>query len=166
MKKILLMLSFLPFISCAQHTNLKELLESKNSGSVPYISVEQLKMERKNNDSLLILDAREVEEYQVSRLQHAKFVGHKTFSAEKIIKQIPDKKTPIVVYCSLGVRSENIAEKLQKAGYTNVKILYGGIFEWKNKSYSVFNAEGKQTEKVHAFNKKWGKWLKNTEKVY
>ncbi|MFC0521110.1 rhodanese-like domain-containing protein [Mesonia maritima] len=166
MKKILLMLSFLPFISCAQHSNLKELLESKNSGSVPYISVEQLQMESKNNAPLVILDAREAEEYQVSHLQNAKFVGYKNFSAEKITKQIPDKNTPIVVYCSLGVRSENIGEKLQKAGYTNVKNLYGGIFEWKKKGYLVVDSEEKETEKVHAFNKKWGKWLTNAEKVY
>jgi len=33
------------------------------------------------------------------------------------------------VYCSLGIRSEVIAKKLKKAGYTNVFNLYGGIFE-------------------------------------
>ena len=72
----------------------------------------------------------------------------------------------IVVYCSLGIRSEKISEKLKAEGYSNVRNLYGGIFEWKNKGFEVFDSEGKETEKVHAYSKSWSKWLKNGEKIY
>jgi len=71
-----------------------------------------------------------------------------------------------VVYCSLGIRSETIAHKLIKKGYTNVYNLYGGIFEWKNNDFVVLDTEGSETEKVHAFNKNWGKWLTKGKKVY
>ena len=42
------------------------------------------------------------------------------------------RESTIVVYCSVGYRSEKIAEELDKLGFTNVSNLYGGIFEWIN----------------------------------
>ena len=115
---------------------------------------------------MILLDAREPEEFQVSRLKNATYVGYKDFSAEEIQQQFPDKDQPIVVYCSLGVRSEKIGEKLQQLGYKNIQNLYGGIFEWKNNNYPVFTSENKETNKVHAYSRRWSKWLKNAEKVY
>ena len=44
--------------------------------------------------------------------------------------------------------------------------MYGGIFEWKNKGFKVFDSEEKETENVHAFSKEWSKWLKKGVKVY
>ncbi|MBT8318930.1 MAG: rhodanese-like domain-containing protein, partial [Gramella sp.] len=81
------------------------------------------------------------------------------------VKKI-DKDQKIVVYCSIGVRSENIGVKLIKAGYKNVENLYGGIFDWKNKDFPVVDALGKSTEEVHAYSKHWSKWLRNAEKIY
>ena len=70
------------------------------------------------------------------------------------------------MYCSLGIRSEDIAEKLKKVGFTNVRNLYGGIFEWKNKDFKVYDINNNETENVHAFNNEWGKWLKKGVKIY
>lgn len=145
--------------------SLDMLLEIYNTRSVPYVSVEGLRMLQVNED-VVLLDARETEEYEVSHIKSAKFVGFNNFSSEEVSAKLKDKDTPIVVYCSLGIRSEQIGEKLQKAGYTNVKNLYGGIFEWKNKGYQVVDTEGNNTEKVHAFSRLWGRWLTNGEKVY
>ena len=77
-----------------------------------------------------------------------------------------DKNATIIVYCSVGIRSEDIAEKLQKAGYKNVFNLFGGIFEWKNKQNTVVDSTNNPTEKVHTFSKEWSKWLKKGIKVY
>jgi hypothetical protein len=44
--------------------------------------------------------------------------------------------------------------------------LYGGIFEWKNNDFPVFNSEGKETDKIHAFSKEWSKYLYNGIKIY
>lgn len=142
--------------------DLDRALERFNRQSVPYISVDQLKA----TDSTVLLDTRTWNEFSVSHLKNAKWVGHKEFDIDSIIAQIPDRQTPIVVYCSIGVRSEDIGEKLQKAGYAHVRNLYGGIFEWKNQGNPVFDLEGRKTEKVHAFSKYWGKLLKKGKKVY
>ncbi len=137
-------------------------LKKFNKESVPYIQVGELSA----NKTTLLLDTREKEEFEVSHLEDAIWVGHKTFEIDTLLKKIPQKDKQIVVYCSIGVRSENIGEKLQKAGFTNVKNLYGGIFEWKNRGYPVYNADGMETENVHAFSKHWGKLLTKGEKVY
>jgi predicted sulfurtransferase len=92
-------------------------------------------------------------------------VGYKGFEKDSITNKIEDKNAPIVVYCSIGVRSEDIGEKLQKAGFTNVKNLYGGIFEWKNQGNPVYKNK-METDSVHTFNKQWGKLLDKGIKVY
>lgn len=165
MKRLILILLVSPLFSYGQQ-NLSKLLTRYNTGSISYISVEQLKMKESNHDSLILLDAREPEEYAVSHLKNAKLAGFKTFSVEKIESEIPDKSTLIVVYCSVGIRSETIATKLEKTGYMHVNNLYGGIFEWKNKGYPVIDSTGKFTKRVHAYSKSWGKWLKKGKKVY
>jgi rhodanese-related sulfurtransferase len=136
-------------------------LKLLNNESVPYINVDELK----SSENIILLDTRKKVEFTVSHLKNAIWVGYEDFEEEKIRSQIEDKNTPIVVYCSIGVRSEDIGEKLQKAGYTNVKNLYGGIFKWKNQGNSVYNTTA-ETDSVHAYNKIWGKLLEKGVKVY
>jgi rhodanese-related sulfurtransferase len=104
-----------------------------------------------------LLDAREWEEYKISHLPGARFIGYDDFSATSL-KGI-DTNTRIVVYCSVGYRSEKIAEKLEKLGYTHVYNLYGSIFEWANRGYPLFNIQDEPVKKVHTYNKKWSRWL-------
>lgn len=166
MKTILLIFTFLTGIYSSAQGNLSKLLKELNTESVSYISVQELEQLSKQDSEVVLLDAREKKEYEISHLKNATFVGYDRFQLKKTIKKLPNKNAQIIVYCSLGVRSEDIAEKLLKAGYTNVHNLYGGIFEWKNNGYTVFDSEEKETEKVHAFDKDWGKWLTKGEKVY
>jgi len=137
------------------------LLKSMLKNTVTKISVKEL---IPKIDKVVLLDAREPQEYEVSHLKNAKFVGFNQFNINTL-QDIP-KNSEIVVYCSIGVRSEKIGEKLKAAGYTNVKNLYGSIFEWVNQGNQVFNTQNLPTKKVHAFNKKWGIWLNKGEKVY
>lgn len=162
MKRILtIILLFNLQILFAQSGEFKKMLAKNIAQTVPIITVDSLK---NNLDSFIILDAREEQEYNVSHLNKAVFVGYEKFNLVKTIKQISTGK-PIVVYCSIGYRSEKIAEKLQKKGF-KVYNLYGGIFHWKDEGNPVFNTSSKRTEQVHAYDKDWGKWLLNAEKAY
>jgi len=145
--------------------SLDVLLQLNNNESIPYISVEELQILQAKG-TVLLLDAREKEEFDVSHIASAKYVGYNSFSSEEILAEITDKNTPIVVYCSLGIRSEKIGEKLKKNGFTNIKNLYGGIFTWKNKDFPLIDSEGNETENVHAYSKFWGKWITKGKKVY
>lgn len=147
--------------SIAQSKSFDVLLRGLIKKTVPIIKVQELKS--KSTD-VVLLDARELEEFEVSHLRNARYVGFNNFSLEGI-KDIP-KTAPIVVYCSIGVRSEKIGEKLLAAGYTNVKNCYGSIFEWVNQGNEIVDMQNQPTQKIHAYNKKWGVWVNKGEKVY
>lgn len=162
--KILYILTFFLTIQIgsAQET-MSDLLKKYNTKSVPYISVQELAMPK---TEAIILDAREKKEYETSHIKDAFHVGYDEFKIDTVSERIKNKEQKIVVYCSIGIRSEDIAEKLKKAGYTNVFNLYGGIFEWKNKKFPIYNTEGIETDNVHTFSKEWSHWLKNGTKIY
>ncbi len=148
-------------LSASAQKKLERTLKQLNSESVPYIYVNELRL----LEGTTILDTRKRTEYEVSHLKGAIWVGYKNFEKDSVSSKIDDKNTPIVVYCSIGVRSEDIGEKLQKAGFTNVKNLYGGIFEWKNQGNAVYK-NNMETDSVHTFNKQWSKLLNTGVKVY
>ncbi|WP_317047733.1 rhodanese-like domain-containing protein [Pleomorphovibrio marinus] len=148
-----------PF-SYAQSLPFKTLLKSTYEKDFPLVYPEQ------NDflDNAVILDTREKEEFAVSHIRSARWVGYETFTLESVT-DIPKDKT-IVVYCSIGARSQEIGKKLISEGYQNVYNLYGGIFHWVNEENPVFTDEGIQTNSVHTYNKSWGIWVKKGEKVY
>ncbi|MDX1279133.1 rhodanese-like domain-containing protein [Oceanihabitans sediminis] len=164
MKKSILYIFVLLFSAIGfSQENLSELLNKLNTKSVPYISVQELAMPK---TKAIILDAREIDEFQISHIKGAFHIGFNNFNLEETSTLLKNKQEHIVVYCSLGVRSERIAEQLHKAGYTNVRNLYGGIFEWKNNNFPTYNLEKEETDDVHTFSEEWSKWLHNGNKIY
>ncbi|WP_296323999.1 rhodanese-like domain-containing protein [Winogradskyella sp.] len=143
--------------------SLSELLKEYNTESIPYILAEDLSQLK---DNVILLDTRETYEYQTSHIKNSICVGYDNFDITRVEKKIKDKNQLIVVYCSLGIRSEDIAEQLKASGYTNVKNLYGGIFEWKNKSLNTYNSKELLTDSVHTFEEEWSKWLKKGIKIF
>ncbi len=159
--RVTLWLLALSPLACVPQQSLEGILASLNKDSVPYITVKELQ----RDSSHILLDTRDHKEFKVSHMKNAQWVGHKNFNIDSFIKKHPQKNTKIVVYCSIGVRSEDVGEKLQAAGYKNVKNLYGGIFEWKNQGGTVVDLKGKETEKIHAYSRFWAKFLTNGKKV-
>lgn len=153
---------FIGLVKLFSQDAIDKTLNTWNKESIPYIYPDNLPMQ----DSILYLDTRERKEYEVSHLKNAMWIGYKEFDATKFIREVPDRAQPIIVYCSVGVRSENIGEQLKDLGYTKVLNLYGGIFKWKNMGRQVYNSKGNPTDSVHAFNKHWGKLLNKGIKVY
>jgi rhodanese-related sulfurtransferase len=124
--------------------------------TVPTISCTEL---YSNQSKYILLDARERKEYDVSHIRNAQYVGYDQFSATSLSQL--SKDAPIVVYCSVGYRSEKVGEKLQALGFKNVKNLYGSIFEWVNKGYEVVDNSGQIVNKVHSYNALWAQYIKN-----
>ncbi len=109
----------------------------------------------------IILDTREKIEYDISHLPGAIWVGYENFDLNRVKA---NKEDDILVYCSIGKRSNDIALKLQSEGFSDVKNLHGGIFKWVNENYGVVNQSG-NTNKVHTYSMSWSIWLKNGEGV-
>ena len=92
---------------------------------------------------------------------HSSLAGIRADQQSKI-----DKDQEVIVYCSVGYRSERLGERLQKMGFENVKNLYGGIFDWKNQGNNIVNENNLETDSVHTYNKAWSQWLYKGIKVY
>lgn len=147
----------LSFNSFSQKT-IQEAIEKYNQHTVPYISIQALYELQKNEKSYTLLDTRPLEEYQVSHIKNAIWVGYKKFDEANLPKNITKTDT-LVVYCSIGVRSEHIGEKLKKLGFKNVYNLYGGIFDWYNAGWPVYNHKENPTRQVHPYDDYWGKFI-------
>lgn len=155
-------LLFAAFTACGQVKSpaYSAMLKTLLSHSVPEIQVQEAARDSAN---ILFLDAREPKESAVSHIRNAIAVGYDNFDLKKLPEIQKDRR--IVVYCSVGYRSEKVAEQLLAAGYKNVSNLYGGIFEWVNQGNPVFNNKS-QTQEVHAYSRAWGIWLEKGKKIY
>ena len=140
-----------------QNEDFEASLSRLLSFTVPLKSVKDLSSE--DLSDYLILDTREKEEYNTSHIANAKYVGYNDFDINSLSEV--DKDKPIIVYCSVGYRSEKIGEKLQKEGFTKVYNLYGSIFEWANQGMALEDSTKQSTTKIHTYNKKWSKWVFN-----
>lgn len=153
---LLTMVSFAQVKSGAYRLMLKSLLHH----TVPEMQVQAAS---RDSASLIFLDAREPEEYAVSHIAGSVPVGSDHFTLDSLPKL--SKNARILVYCSVGYRSEKVTEQLAAAGYTHVSNLYGGIFEWVNQGHPVVDEQG-PTNRVHAFSPAWGVWLRKGKRVY
>lgn len=146
--------------ACGQKT-FDEKMQSLYKNTVPLIGANELKSKL---GSVVLLDTRAPEEFEVSHIEGARMIDFDNFELEEV-KNIP-KDTEIIVYCSVGYRSERIGEKLQEAGYREVRNLYGGIFDWKNQQLPIVNTQNNPTDSVHTYNAAWAKWLYRGIKVH
>ncbi len=153
------LLLLLPVTGCAQDESFDAMFNRLTRGTVPVVKPADCAKQ----SGLVYLDAREPKEFEVSHIPSARFVGYDDFKIDSV-RDLP-KDAPIVVYCSVGYRSEKIGEELKKAGFTNVSNLYGGIFHWVNTGNPVYSDKGK-TDRVHTYSQRWSKWLERGVKVY
>lgn len=139
-------------------------INSLISRSVDLIHHDELAQMINSGKEVVLLDTRTKPEYEISHIPSALFIDYDRFS-KKMVNKI-DKEATVVVYCSVGYRSEKIGEKLKSMGFKNVTNLYGGIFDWKNNDHTVQNTKAVETDSVHTYNKNWSKWLEKGVKVY
>jgi rhodanese-related sulfurtransferase len=130
------------------------------SFTIPTMSVEEL---QRQQAEVLIFDTREKGEYEVSHLPGARYLGYEHFEASRL-SGVP-KGAKIVLYCSVGYRSEKIGERLKRMGFTQVFNLYGSIFEWVNHGFPVEKSPGRTTYEVHTYNAEWSHWVNNPKMV-
>jgi molybdopterin/thiamine biosynthesis adenylyltransferase/rhodanese-related sulfurtransferase len=85
----------------------------------------------------VVVDVRDNEEWDAGHLPGARHVP-RSFLESRIEGTIPDRDTPIVLYCASGNRSALAAHTLGgMLGYTNVSSMTGGITLWKDRGYEV-----------------------------
>jgi rhodanese-related sulfurtransferase len=143
----------------SQSTAYKTLLNGIYDKEFPLVYLNEKEILQK----AILLDTREKAEFEVSHLKGARWVGYDTFSMESV-RDIPKDK-PIIVYCSVGARSQDIGKKLRGAGYREVYNLYGGIFHWVNEEKPIYSGQ-MTTNRIHVYNRIWSVWVNKGEKVF
>lgn len=106
--------------------------------------------------SVLLLDARSEAEYEVGQLRGA--VRTETLAAALDALSGFDQRPTVVVYCSVGHRSSELAERLLARGVANVFNLEGSIFRWANEGRPVYR-EARRVYKVHPYDEEWARLL-------
>ena len=79
----------------------------------------------------VLLDVREADEYEQGAIPNALHIP-RGFLELQVEGKVPDKSTPVILYCAGGARSAFAAASLQQLGYTDVASMAGGFGKWKN----------------------------------
>lgn len=79
----------------------------------------------KSQPQIKLLDTREESEFAAGHVTGATWMGKGVIERD-IETAVPDKNTPLYLYCGGGFRSALAAEALQKMGYRDVVSVDGG----------------------------------------
>ena len=85
-------------------------------------------------EKMVIVDVREDNEWARGHIPGAVHLGKGVIERD-IEKAIPDRETPLVLYCGGGYRSALAADNLQKMGYRNVISMDGGWRGWTESGF-------------------------------
>jgi molybdopterin/thiamine biosynthesis adenylyltransferase/rhodanese-related sulfurtransferase len=89
------------------------------------------------DEGVAVVDVREAEEYAAGHIPGAKHVP-RSYLESRIEAAVPDRTTPVILYCTSGNRSAYGARTLQRdLGYESVRSMTGGITLWKDRGYAV-----------------------------
>lgn len=128
---------------CGDHPTIKELIDYEQfCGITPEaaqpqaeqvsdweITPAQLKQRLDHGDNVTIIDVREPHEWQIANLEN---YGSRLIPLGQFADRVNELNPAddIVVHCKMGGRSAKAYEVLQKAGFTKIRNLKGGILAW------------------------------------
>jgi molybdopterin/thiamine biosynthesis adenylyltransferase/rhodanese-related sulfurtransferase len=81
--------------------------------------------------SAALVDVREAGEWELGHVVGARLVP-KSHLEQEIEAAVPDRSTPVVLYCTAGVRSLFAGRALRAMGYRDVVSMAGGFEQWKS----------------------------------
>jgi len=122
---------------------------------VPQMSTRELahRLAANSGATPLLIDVRTREEYEVSHLPGA--IWAETPSQIASAMRAASDRKPVVLYCSVGVRSSRAAAKLMESRRAIVFNLQGSIFQWANEGRPIM-ANDRVVHVVHPYNERWG----------
>jgi UPF0176 protein len=112
---------------------LDEEVDLANTGQ--HVSPEEWKTLLESEDKPLVLDVRNEYEWQVGRFEGAECPPCDTFRefkeyADTLKEQVDPKTTPVMMYCTGGIRCELYSSLLKKNGFEKIYQLDGGVINY------------------------------------
>ncbi len=106
------------------------IMQNKLKGRMKGISCSEVKKKLDGGATPFILDARGPDEYEQIRIG----VGERLIPIGALrnrLNELPgDKGAEIICYCKISLRGYEAARVLEGRGWTNVKVMEGGIMAW------------------------------------
>ncbi len=106
------------------------LMQNKMKGRLKGISATEVKNKLDSSDKPFMLDVRGPDEFEVMRLG----VGETLIpvgALRKRLNELPeDKNREIITFCKISLRGYEAALILEANGWTNVRVMEGGIMAW------------------------------------
>lgn len=106
------------------------IMQNKLKGWMKGISAAEVKRKVDSGEKPFVLDTRGPDEYEQMRLgigEHLMPLG----ALRSRLGELPqDKNAEIVCYCKISLRGYEAARVLESKGWTNVKVMEGGIMAW------------------------------------
>ncbi len=106
------------------------VLENVMLGRMKGISSTEVKQKLDNKEDICLLDVRGPDEFEEMRFGFGELkipLGALRANTDKLPQ---DKDAEIIAYCKISLRGYEAAIYLESIGYTNVKVLEGGIVSW------------------------------------
>ncbi|TWT95657.1 rhodanese-like domain-containing protein [Neorhodopirellula pilleata] len=93
------------------------------------VSVTEVDAMRKAGDDFILLDVREKDEYDATRIEGSRLIPMSVLG-RRLDELQSHKDDHIVVHCHHGGRSLQVTHALREAGFSNVQNMAGGIDAW------------------------------------
>ena len=106
------------------------IMQNKMKGRMKGISIVEVKKKLENHETPFLLDLREPDEYEEMRLG----IGESIIPLGALrnrLKELPeDKDREVICFCKISLRGYEGAIVLEANGWTDVKVMEGGIMAW------------------------------------
>lgn len=96
----------------------------------------------------ILVDVREPRERAVSVLPGS-------ITLDTLARLGPPDDRPIVVYCTIGMRSADWTQRLRDDGWVNARNLSGGVLAWAAAGGAFVAPDGRPTRAVHVYGRTW-----------
>jgi molybdopterin/thiamine biosynthesis adenylyltransferase/rhodanese-related sulfurtransferase len=104
------------------------------------------------NGDAALLDVREKYEWDEGHIPGARHVP-RGYLELRVENTVPDKSTPVVLYCAGGVRSVLAARTLQEMGYQHVTSVEGGFTAWKDAGLPFVIPRTLSSDQMHRYSR-------------
>jgi NADPH-dependent 2,4-dienoyl-CoA reductase/sulfur reductase-like enzyme/rhodanese-related sulfurtransferase len=106
------------------------VLENKIAGRMKGISVAEVHDRYLTGADCFIIDTRGPEEFEAMRLGIGETLIPLGVLRRRLNELPQDKDKEIILYCKISLRGYEAAAILEANGYTNVKVMEGGVMAW------------------------------------
>jgi NADPH-dependent 2,4-dienoyl-CoA reductase/sulfur reductase-like enzyme/rhodanese-related sulfurtransferase len=109
------------------------IMQNKRKGRFVGIKPYEVKEKLDNKENIFFLDLRGYDEYEAMRLGRGEMLIPLGELRQRLNELPEDKNTEIITFCKISLRGYEGATVLMAHGYSNVKVMEGGIMAWHHK---------------------------------